>query len=254
MVATRPSPGSSSAPPQGPGGHPGADVTRPEVPPDAGLVGVLVAGLACLWALPAAAQPAGRDAPVGVELVLQGGVFAPGGDLVDAREGESFGSVGVERSLALGAAAGLRLPPGVVIEVQGLWTPDAGLEDENGNDFGDVDLLGVTAVGLYRFSPPGVGALVQPFFGGGAGVKRYSFDPAVFASPTGGVDQPGDLGLEGTETDFTLELVVGARLTLLPGFRVRLEARDYLSGFARDRTSAFQNDLTFLAGFGVGLP
>lgn len=210
--------------------------------------------LACLWVLPAGGQSGPTEAGPGVELGLQAGVFAAAGDLIGARQGETFGSVGAARSLALGAVAALRLSGGFVVEAQGAWVPDADLEDEQGIDFGDMDLLTVTAVGLYRPSLPGMGALVQPFLGGGAGLKSYSFDPAVFAGPVGGVDDPEDLGLAGDETDFTLELVAGARVTLLPGTRVRLEARDYLSGFARDEDSEFQNDFAFLAGLGVELP
>lgn len=204
--------------------------------------------------LPAVAQPGPADAPVGVELGLQVGVFSPAGDLVSAGEDETFGTVGATRKMALGATAGLRLPGGFLVEAQGVWVPGADLEDDAGVHYGEMDVVGLTAVGLYRPSLPGIGALLQPFFGGGAGIKRYSFDPAVFAAPVGGVARPGDLGLEGGETDFTLELLVGARVTLLPGFRVRLEARDYLSGFARGDASEFQNDFTFLAGLGAEVP
>lgn len=218
------------------------------------MAGLLAAALVCLGS-PTAAQLASPDAPLGVELGLQGGVFSPAGDLVTAREGESFGTVGSTRSPALGATAGLRLSGGLVLEARGLWVPDADLEDDAGVRYGDVGVLGLTAVGLYRPSLEGVDAFVQPFVGGGAGVKRYSFDPSVLPSPEGGrVTQPSELGLEGRETDFTLELVAGAWVTLLPGFRIRLEARDYLSRFARDDESELQNDLTFLAGMGVALP
>jgi hypothetical protein len=190
-----------------------------------------------------------------VELGLQGGVFTPAAHLVSAREGETFGSVGATRSSALGATAGLRLPGGLVLEAHGLWVPDADVEDDAGVRYGGVSVLGLTAVGLYRPSLAGVDAFVQPFVGGGAGVKRYSFDPAVVAAPeVGPVAGPDELGLEGDETDLSLELVVGAWVTLLPGFRIRLEARDYLSRFARDDESELQNDLTFLAGVGVALP
>lgn len=207
----------------------------------------------CLWIHPASGQP-GPVGEAGLELGVHGGVFAPAGDLVGAREGETFGSVGAARSLVLGATAGLRLPGGFLVEAQGAWIPDADLEDEEGRDFGEMSLLTLTAAGLYRPSLPGIGAFVQPFLGGGAGVKRYSFDPAVFSLPVGGVESPGDLDLEGEETDFTLELLAGARVTLLPGFRVRLEVRDYLSGFDRGDESEFQHDFTFLAGAGVGVP
>lgn len=218
------------------------------------LAGLLAVALVCLGS-PTAAQLAPSDAPLGVELGLQGGVFSPAGDLLAAREGETFGSVGATRSPALGATAGLRLPGGVVLEARGLWVPDAHLEDDAGVRYGDVGIVGLTAVGLYRPSLAGVDAFVQPFVGGGAGLKRYSFDPSVLPSPeVGRITQPAELGLEGDETDFTLELVAGAWVTLLPGFRVRLEARDYLSRFARDDESELQNDLTFLAGVGVALP
>lgn len=226
----------------------------PSRPGPVRLAGLLAAALVCIGS-PTGAQVAPPGAPPGVELGLQGGVFSPASDLVAAREGETFGSVGGTRSLALGATAGLRLPGGLVLEAQGLWVPDADLEDDAGVRYGDVGLLGLTVVGLYRPSLAGVDAFVQPFVGGGAGVKRYSFDPAALPQPeVGGVTQPAELGLEDDETDFTLELVAGAWVTLFPGFRIRLEARDYLSRFTRDDASELQNDLTFLAGTGVALP
>lgn len=218
------------------------------------LAGLLASALVFLGS-PTAAQLAPADAPLGVELGLQGGVFSPAGDLVAAREDETFGSVGATRSPALGVTAGLQLAGGLVLEARGLWVPDADMEDDAGVRYGDVGVLGLTAVGLYRPSLAGVDAFVQPFVGAGAGVKRYSFDPSVLPSPEAGrTTQPAELGLEGDETDFTLELVAGAWVTLLPGFRIRLEARDYLSRFARDDESELQNDLTFLAGVGVALP
>lgn len=235
-------------------GTPASGVTGKNRPDPLLLAGLLAASLVCLGS-PTAAQIAPPDAPPGVELGLQGGVFSPAGDLVAAREGESFGSVGTTRSLALGATAGLRLSGGLVLEAQGLWVRDADMEDDGGVRYGDVSVLGLTAVGLYRPSLAGVDAFVQPFVGGGAGLRRYSFDPSVLPEPEGDrVTQPAELGLEGDETDFTLELVAGAWVTLLPGFRIRLEARDYLSGFTRDDESELQNDLTFLAGMGVALP
>lgn len=235
-------------------GTPASGVSGRSRPGPVRLAGVLAAALVCLGS-PTAAQLAPPDAPLGVELGLQGGVFSPAGDLVAAKEGETFGSVGATRSPALGATAGLRLSGGLVLEARGLWVPDADLEDDAGVRYGDVGVLGLTAVGLYRPSLAGVDAFVQPFVGGGAGIKRYSFAPSVLPSPeVGQVTQPAELGLEGDETDFTLELVAGAWVTLLPGFRIRLEARDYLSRFGRDDESELQNDLTFLAGVGVALP
>ncbi|MFW6192063.1 MAG: hypothetical protein ACOC83_01140 [Gemmatimonadota bacterium] len=218
------------------------------------LAGLLAAALVCLGS-PTAAQLAPPDTPLGLELGLQAGVFSPAGDLVAAREGETFGSVGATRSPALGATAGLRLPGGLVLEAQGLWVPDADMENDDGVRYGDMGVLGLSAVGLYRPSLAGVDAFVQPFVGGGAGIRRYSFDPSVLPEPEGDrITQPAELGLEGDETDFTLELVAGAWVTLLPGFRIRLEARDYLSGRTRDDASELQNDLIFLAGTGVALP
>lgn len=240
--------------PDRPPGTPASETGGRSRPAPVRRAGLVAVALVCLGS-PTAAQLAPPDALPGLELGLQGGVFSPAGDLVTAREGETFGSVGTTRSPALGATAGLRLPGGLVLEAQGLWVPDADMEDDDGVRYGDVGILGLTAVGLYRPSLAGVDAFVQPFVGAGTGVKRYSFDPSVLPEAEGdGVTRPADLGLEDDETDLTLELVAGAWVTLLPGFRIRLEARDYLSGFTRDDESELQNDLTFLAGTGVALP
>lgn len=206
----------------------------------AGSLVVLVAGLlAAALPAPAAAQPGPIESPVKVEFTFSGGVLAPASTLVDG-SGVTGGELELSEAFAVGGGIGVLLPGGFSVEGQALFSPGTDLEPSGGGDaVTDADFLAATANIVYRLPTP----LLQPYFGAGGGLKRVSFD------------DPTVLGTD-SETDFTGSLLLGTYVKLIPGWTIRVEARDYLSSFTDPRTdeSEFQNDLAFLAGVSYRFP
>lgn len=229
------------------------DTRRPTPPahpspgPGAAAACALIAALAVALApRPAAAQPGPIESPVKVEFLVSGGMLSPTSTLAD-REDISGADVALGDVFAFGGGIGVQLPLGFGVEGQLLYAPGADLEPtgpqiasaDDEVTIADAGFLAATGHLVYRFPLP----LIQPFLGAGAGVRRVS------------LSEPNPLGTEGA-TDLTGSLVGGAYVDIVPGMTIRLEARDYLSGFDDPRfgDSEFQNDLAFLAGLAWRVP
>lgn len=192
-------------------------------------------------AAPAAlsAQPGPVKSPVRAELSGAAGALLPTSDLIEASG--TGAALSMETTFAIGGTLGILLPGGFGLEAQALFGPGASFEDEEG----EADFLAVTGDLVYRFPVPAVGALVQPFIGAGAGVRDLSIEGSTRT------------GLDGDSSDFVANVLVGTYVTVVPGWRIRLEARDYISSFSAEGTdgeSNLQNDFVLLGGLAFQFP
>ena len=201
--------------------------------------GVLAAALAFWMPAEASAQPGPVGSPIQLELNLSGGVLVPASTLVDG-SGVTGSELDLSSSAAFGGGVGIGLPGGLVLEGQALFAPSTGLEDVDGTELTEGDILNVTAHAIYKFPLP----LVKPFFGGGAGFRNLSLEDATALQTD-------------SESDFTGVILAGAYVTAVPGLNIRAEIRDYLSSFqnplATDE-SKLQNDVALLAGLSFSFP
>lgn len=195
---------------------------------------------------PAAAQPGPIESPVKIEFNAQGGVLTPAASLTEGlvtappSSDPSLNPLELSDAFALGGGAGLQLPAGFGVEGQLLFSPGVDLRTvDSGTVLSDADFLAVTGHVVYRLPIP----ILKPFVGAGGGVRRLSFD------------DPSVLETDGA-TDATASLLAGAYLSLIPGWTVRVEARDYISGFEDPRVddTKLQNDLAFMAGLSWSFP
>lgn len=206
---------------------------------DRAVVGFLVATvLALVLPRPATAQPGPIKAPVRAEFSVNGGVLVPATDLIETTTGTTP-PLKLAQSFAFGGSVGVLLPAGIGIEAQGLFSPGMEVEDDAGAVVTGGNFTAVTGNLIYRFPVP----LIQPFIGAGAGFKSLSFDDAT--TPLGE-----------DASDFVANVLAGAYVTIVPGWRLRVEARDYLSSFtpASGAESAFQNDFAILGGTSFRFP
>ncbi len=185
----------------------------------------------------ATAQPGPVSSPIQVEINLSGGALVPASTLIEA---DGVGDLDLSSSAAFGGGVGIGLPGGLIVEGQALFAPGTSLEDVDGNEVTEGDILTLTGHALYRFPLP----LVKPFFGGGVGYRGLSLDDVEAI----GTDSEGD---------FTGVILAGAYVTAVPGLNIRAEVRDYLSSFENPLTadgSTVQNDLALLAGLSFSFP
>ena len=180
---------------------------------------------------------AGQAAPVHLELGIQGGSFSPSGTLAEG-SGVTGGDLELTDAFAFGGHAGVQLPGGWVVEAAVTTVPGTELEGSGGESSG-ASFLTATGHLVWRFPIP----FVEPFLGAGGGIRRVSFD------------RPGVLGTD-EESGLAASLLGGAYVTAIPGWRIRLEARDVISSFEDPRSgdSELQNDLFFLAGLSWRVP
>lgn len=195
--------------------------------------------LACGLLLP----PATAAQAPGFEASGQIGAVVPLAEFVEAGDGIP-GSSEIGKGLALAGNAGLVFSSGLSVELRGLWAPDPGVRGpavEGGTGYGAL-----TAGLLQRLRIPVIRKVLVPFAGFGVGARFLSFgDEAIIAGI--GERPEGD-------TSFAGEFFGGVYVTAIPGFRVRLEVRDYLSKVSVTDQSNFQSDLAFLGGLAIGLP
>lgn len=191
--------------------------------------------LLALAAAPDAA--AGQASPIHLEFGVHGGVLSPQGELTDG-SGVEGGELALTESFAVGGHVGVQLLGGLTVEGAVSTAPSTEVEGSSGEVTG-ASFLAATGHLVFRLPLP----LLEPFLGVGGGVRRLSFDDeSTFGTAS--------------ESDVAGSLLVGTYVTAVPGWRVRLEARDVISGFEDPRSgdSSFQNDLLFLAGLSWRVP
>lgn len=192
------------------------------------------AALLALSLLPSSGRA--QAAPLHLEFGVQGGVLSPSGDLAEGGGAEG-GDLELTEAFALGGHAGVQLPGGWMVEAAVATSP--GIEVRGSGGSTGASFLSATGHLVYRLPVP----FVEPFLGAGGGIRRLSFDDRSTLE----TDEASDLA--GV-------LLGGAYVTAVPGWRVRLEARDVISGFEDPRTgdSELQNHLLFLAGVSWRIP
>lgn len=185
--------------------------------------------------------------PVSFEISGTAGALVPTSSLANATQAGTTEDLEASSNFAFGANLAVLLPIGFTLEAQGLLAPGSDLEQAGTSS----DWLALTGAFIYRFPVPVVSALVQPFVGAGAGVRSHSFDDFESLS----LQQQAALGGSDSSSDFVADVMLGTYINAIPGLKIRLEARDYLSSFGTaGGDSNFQNDLTFLAGLGFEFP
>lgn len=188
--------------------------------------------------------PAGLHAQApGVEASGQIGALVPTAEIVEGGE-VTPGSAEVGKGLALGANLGLVFSSGMALELQGLWAPGPGI---NGTALeGGPSLGAVTVSVVQRLQIPVIRKVMVPFAGLGMGMRDLSFGEKARISGT--EDRPdGDTSVVG-------EFFGGLYVKAIPGFKIRIEVRDYLSKASVVDQSNFQSDLAFLGGLAIGIP
>lgn len=193
------------------------------------------AALLALALLPCSAHA--QAAPLHLEFGVQGGVLSPSSELAEG-DGITGGELEMTESFALGGHAGIQLPGGWMVEGAVATAPGTEVEGSGGERTG-ASFLSATGHLVYRLPIP----FVEPFLGAGGGIRRFSFDDA------------GAFGSDGA-SDLAGVLLGGAYVTAVPGWRVRIEARDVIAGFEDPRTgdAELQNHLLFLAGVSWRIP
>ncbi|MGD8495194.1 MAG: hypothetical protein PVF05_03330 [Gemmatimonadales bacterium] len=138
-----------------------------------------------------------------------------------------------------GGGFGLGLMGGYSNPSVGLTSVDTGSGIQQSVDLGNADFLHGEALLQWRPELRGAAAVLLPYFGAGAGVRRLSFE--------------GDSGFE-NQTDITLVLNAGAQVQLSDAVHMRLDVRDLVSSFQAGpfESSDQQHDLFAQVGLGIG--
>lgn len=149
------------------------------------------------------------------------GAFHPGSDVFDLRNSAREGDLAADHALALGLNVELSFLRGSAVYATGARITDGGVA--GGGEVGDGSLLALTGDIVLRPIPRLF--IVQPYFLGGAGLKResYSFDD----------DELSGL-LPENETDLAWHLGIGADV-MLGKFGLVAEVSDFIT---RDRDDA----------------
>lgn len=218
--------------------HPVGPAAGPDARAPALALVALLAPAVALFAVTAAPAPVEAQAsPIHVEFGVQGGVLSPRGTLAERGASEG-GDLALTESFAFGGHAGVQLLGGLTLEGALATSPGTEVANDDGTVTG-ASFLSATGHLVFRLPLP----LVEPFFGAGGGVRRLAFDdPSTFG--------------EESVSDVAGTLLAGAYVTALPGWRIRVEARDVITGFEDPETgdSSYQNDLLFLAGLSWQVP
>lgn len=177
------------------------------------------------------------------EASILGGVLAPLANLTD--DPDSFGTA-VTAAPALGAEVAVWLGGGFGVGLQGLWASadlqivPTEFQGAIPTELGGAEWLGGTLSLLYRPALSGAAEAVQPFFGLGAGLRHLDVDTQA------GPEVEDATDLVGT-------VAAGAHVPLVGPWRLRLEARDFISSFSSPTAdeNRLQNDLAVSVGASV---
>lgn len=210
-----------------------------------GLVAVSAAAVIALPAGATAQEYQAEVTPPTVELTGYFGAIFPMSGLgsqgdtlkADLSTKPAFGA-GLEYwfggGFGLGVSGGLA-SPGLV-----LTTVDTGTGQQEAIDLGTVDYLHGEALLLWRPQFTSSAAVLLPYFGAGAGIRRLDFEEAS--------------GFE-DGSDVTIVLNAGTQVWVSERVHVRLDIRDLISSYEGGpfENSNLQHDLFVQVGLGVGL-
>lgn len=134
----------------------------------------------------------------------------------------------------LGVAGGLASPD------LALTTADTGTGQQDVLELGSVDYLHAEALLLWRPQLTSSAAVLLPYFGAGAGIRRLAFED--------------DSGFE-DGSDVTIVLNAGTQIWVSEGVHLRLDVRDLISSYEGGpfESSDLQHDLFVQVGLGLGL-
>jgi len=144
-----------------------------------------------------------------------------------------------ELDLWLGGGFGIAFAGGIASPDLTLTRADIDTGQQTVEELGGADYLHGEAVLRWRPELTGSAAVLLPYFGAGAGVRRLSFED--------------DSGFEDT-TDVVLVLNLGAQVRVSDGVHVRLDLRDLVSRFEGGpfENSDTQHDVFAQVGIGIG--
>lgn len=210
-------------------------------------------GMAAVIAVAALAFPAGATAqayqatvtPPTVELTGYFGAIFPmsvlgsQGDTLkaDVSTKPAFGA-GLE--YWFGGGFGLGVAGGFASPGLALTTADLGTGEQDVVDLGTVDYLHGEALLLWRPQFTSSAAVLLPYFGAGAGIRRLDFEDGS--------------GFEDS-SDVTIVLNAGTQIWVSEGVHLRLDVRDLISSYEGGpfESSDLQHDLFVQVGLGLGL-
>ena len=174
-----------------------------------------------------------------VGLTLPMSVLGAQGDTLEAELSTkpSF-SAGLE--LWFGNGFGIGVMGGLASPELSLTTADSETGMQDVAELGTADYLHGEAVLLWRPQLEGSAAVLLPYFGAGAGVRRLEFE--------------ADSGFEDT-TDVTIVLNAGTHIPISDRIHLRLDLRDLISSFEGGpfEDSNLQHDIFAQVGLGIGL-
>lgn len=139
-----------------------------------------------------------------------------------------------------GGGFGLGVAGGLASPELALTTADVGTGEQDVVDLGTVDYLHGEALLLWRPQFTSAAAVLLPYFGAGAGIRRLAFEDGS--------------GFEDS-SDVTIVLNAGTQIWVSEGVHLRLDVRDLISSYEGGpfESSDLQHDLFVQVGLGLGL-
>lgn len=210
-------------------------------------------GLIAVIAVAALAFPAGASAqayqatvtPPTAELTgYFGGIFPMSvlgsqGDTLKA-DLSTKAAFGASFEYWFGGGFGLGVAGGLASPELALTTADVGTGEQDVIDLGTVDYLHGEALLLWRPQFTSSAAVLLPYFGAGAGIRRLDFEDGS--------------GFE-DGSDVTIVLNAGTQIWVSESVHLRLDVRDLISSYEGGpfESSDLQHDLFVQVGLGLGL-
>lgn len=210
-----------------------------------GLIAVIAAAVLAFPAGAAAQAYQATVTPPTVEVTgYVGGIFPMSvlgsqGDTLKA-DHSTRPAFGASLEYWFGGGFGLGVAGGFASPDLALTMADAGTGEQDVVDLGTVDYLRGEALLLWRPQFTSSAAVLLPYVGAGAGIRRLDFEDGS--------------GFE-DGSDVTIVLNVGTQIWVSEGVHLRLDVRDLISSYEGGpfESSDLQHDLFVQVGLGLGL-